>query len=133
MKPALLAAAATLAAAALGACSSTRDTSGLPRDAYMDELTADQVTTFCAWGIQKQGGSGKHSCPWGQQTIMTIAECEAKPWPHCALSMFEDCLDSLAGVCDLGPTEACTAYAVCAKDHPAAGPDAGVPGGDAGP
>ncbi|MGC4115312.1 MAG: hypothetical protein QM765_12045 [Myxococcales bacterium] len=121
-----------LALAYVGACSAP-DTSGLPRGTYMDQLTSEQIITFCAWGIQKQGGSGEHPCDGGTQKIMTIDECKAKRWPHCPLSMFEDCLDSLYDVCDPGPTGACTVYATCAKAHPALSPDAGLPGTDAGP
>ena len=129
MKRHLLAAAA-VATLAIAGCKA--DTSGVPGDLYMDELSTDQVTTFCAWGVQKQGGGGKHACDWGTQTIMTIEQCQAKAWPHCRLSLFEDCANSLSGVCDRGPTSACTSYGTCAVDHPAAGPDAGVDLGDAG-
>ena len=118
-------------AVAFAACAS-KDASGVPRDAFMDALTAEQVTTFCAWGIQKQGGSGEHTCSWGTQTIMSIAECEAKKWPHCPLAMFEDCIDSLAGACDKGPTAECSTFAVCSEDHAVPGADAGVAPGDAG-
>jgi hypothetical protein len=133
VKPAVLCACAFAALCAAAACSSGKpDTSGVPRDAYMDELPSEQVTTFCAWGVQKQGGSGEHTCSWGTQKIMTIAECEAKKWPHCALATFEDCVNSLVDVCDQGPTSECTAYGTCAAAHPAAGRDAGVAGDDAG-
>lgn len=128
MKAAFLPVCAALALAA--ACGSKPDGSGVPRDAYMDQLSAEQVTTFCAWGIQKQGGGGEHTCSWGTQRIMTIAECEAKQWPHCQLSLFEDCLGSLADACDRTATAPCAEYADCARAN---APDAGAAGADAGP
>ena len=113
-----------LAALAFAGCKA--DASGVSRSSYMDELSKEDITTFCAWGVHKQGGGGKHACSWGTQTIMTIEECEAKAWPHCPLSMFEDCANSLSDVCDRGPTTDCTTFATCTRDHPALAPDAGA-------
>jgi len=135
LRLAALLACALAAALAWAGCSGDAgcvDRSGVSREAYMDELSAEQVTIVCAWDVQKQGGSGHHTCSWGTQTIMTIEECEAVRWPHCPLALFEDCANSLSDVCDRGPTSECTAFQDCTRDQPAQVPDAGV-AADAGP
>lgn len=100
-----------LGIALLAACGSP---SGVDSAKYIDELTAEEVTTLCAYRVEAIGTS---SVTCGVLTLEAISQtkCETDGRPHCLVSSLEDCVDSLAGdPCNFFKTSACSTYLMCA-------------------
>jgi hypothetical protein len=117
-----------LAAAALvcfatacgGEGGSTSGYSGVDRNKYIDQLTAEEKQRLCSWAIPREGGAGDYSCSDGATgNIYTIEECAssmANTKAHCLVSLVESCILSLDGdPCMLKTTAACQSYVQCVK------------------
>jgi hypothetical protein len=89
----------------------------LPSDAYLDELTPDEIHALCAWGIPLQGPAGETQCDDGiRLTPETVEECSAANVTiHCTVGVLEACTLSLNGdPCKLLTSAACATYINCA-------------------
>lgn len=114
------AALAVIATACGGDGDSTSGYSGVDRNKYIDELTADEKLRLCSWAIPREGGAGEYSCSDGATgTIYTIEECSsttASATAHCLVSLVEQCVLSLDGdPCLIRTSAACQSYMQCAK------------------
>jgi hypothetical protein len=95
----------------------TAGPSGVPSDAYLDELNAEQLHALCVWGIPLQGGPGERECDDGVTlTTHTVKECSVDTVTiHCTVASVEACLLSLNGdPCALLTSTSCAADLQCA-------------------
>jgi hypothetical protein len=91
--------------------------SGVRSDAYLDELTADELHAICAWATPLEGGPGKRMCDNNVTlTTPTVEECSVDTITiHCTVALVEACVLSLNGdPCLLLSSTACAAYIACA-------------------
>lgn len=103
-----------LAASGLALAAACGSPSGVDSAAYIDELTAAEFATLCAYRVEAIGTSST-TCGALTLRVSTQAQCEAESRPHCLVSSLEACVDSLAGdPCNLFKTTACATYLMCA-------------------
>jgi hypothetical protein len=103
-----------------GSGGGTAGPSGVPSDAYLDELTADQLHALCVWGVPLQGGPGQKQCDSTTTvTTETVEECSVDMVTiHCTVAMLETCELSLNGdPCAILTSTACLAYIDCAAGN----------------
>jgi len=91
--------------------------SGLPSDAYLDELSPGELHDLCAWVVPLEGGPGEKSCD-STTTVNTptVDECSVDTITiHCTVGSVELCALSLNGdACALFTSAECLAYIDCA-------------------
>ena len=90
--------------------------SGLPGDAYMDELTPGEIRTLCEWAIDAQGGPGTKACPDGTTVnTPTVESCTAGNFDaHCPIRLIEVCMSAIDGdPCLVLTSSACEQYVYC--------------------
>src|SRR5262245_4554057 len=90
--------------------------SGVDGGKYLNELTPDDLAKICQYGVDKQGAPGMKDCGNGTSTtVKTVDECKADTPPHCTVSVFEACVESIGGdACKLLSTPECATYIQCA-------------------
>jgi len=91
--------------------------SGLPSDAYLDELTSSELYDLCAWVVPLEGGPGTKQCD--SSTTLdtpTVEDCALDTVTiHCTVGMVERCALTLNGdACMLLTSAPCEEYIQCA-------------------
>ena len=99
------------------------DTSGVDQSQAITELDDAEVTAFCQWAIEVQGGAGTEiDCGDGVTiTVYSRAECEAEyaevpaGCSGVTVGELELCVDAIAeDACSAFGAEACAEYFECA-------------------
>jgi hypothetical protein len=97
------------------------DTSGVDQAKPITDLSTSEVTTFCQWSIDVQGGAG-HETDCGDGVTVTVntqAECEAEyaqiptGCSTVTVAEMEACVDALAAEPCNFEASACAEYFAC--------------------
>ncbi len=99
--------------------------SGVDRSKRVPDLSTAEVSQLCSWGVAAAGGPGvTATCPEGDATTQTVAECEASVGAvpgGCTATVgeIEDCMQAMgADACALYSAPACQALIACATAAP---------------
>ena len=115
----------TCAAIADGACSAncgpfgaalSTGGAGVPGTKTPSQLTPAELTTFCRYMVDAQGGPGRmENCGDFSVSVPTYAACENDALGLCQrpISEYETCLEMVDSPCDVFSTSACAPLLQC--------------------